>query len=366
MTEKKDDKATWEEFVVRMREKLPTGQVIHDEIGLSWEVIAQNVYYCSRNDVEKYAKLLPREYYTVKQEAAAKTVLDIWDKAIHVYQKTLPHQEQRRADVAKRWSKQRQKYEGALYFDISFRRPTDDELEYIRWQTEDKNYTPVYDGEYNIQDAIYDGIAARNKQALLKQIKPVLEGIRLECTKRLSAFYDGYTAFSYIPLVACISIMTESAKQQLKETIDDINADTKEQLQRAIYHSKALVACAEICQGDNAKLRGGQKTTWNSFEEKTKGALYLHVLRMAALVLVFHIWEWSGTELEILMEHAFCLSRKKQREIQAKAKELLDAGGIQPPHTLEEIRPFIEETAGEEKALEEYFKLEVASNVYEM
>lgn len=88
MMEKKEIQTlTWEEFVLRMKQALPTGQVIHDEIGISWEVIAREVYYCSRNDVNKYAKYLPSVYYTVKQGEAVKAVMDIWDKAVHAYQK---------------------------------------------------------------------------------------------------------------------------------------------------------------------------------------------------------------------------------------------------------------------------------------
>ena len=91
-----------EDTVFRLGQELPTGQVIHDEIGVSWEIIAAEVYFCSGNEVKKYANLLPREFYTAKQEKAVKMTLDIWDKAILAYQETLPHQEQRRIDVKKK------------------------------------------------------------------------------------------------------------------------------------------------------------------------------------------------------------------------------------------------------------------------
>ena len=259
-----------EATVFRLERELPTGQVIHDEIGVSWEIIAAEVYFCSRNEVKKYANLLPREFYTAKQEKAIKMTLNIWDKAILAYQKTLPHQEQRRIDIEKKWKRERPKYETALNFSLRFGRLTDDELAYIREQTKENDYTPAYDGEYDILDVEYDEIAFNNKLKLLEQMKPVVGRLPVEASKILTAFYDGYTAFAYIPLMACISIMTESAKQQLKEAVDSIKADTKEQFQRAIYHSKALVDCAGICQNDSEKLRGGQKTVWNSFEKKNK------------------------------------------------------------------------------------------------
>ena len=87
---------------------------------------------------------------------------------------------------------------------------------------------------------------------------------------------------------------------------------------------------------------------------------------MAALVLVFHVWEWSKYDLEMLMEYAFCLSDSKRQEILKEAKELLFSGEIKQGHTLEEINPFIEEIMGEEEAFEHYFKLEIANQVYDM
>lgn len=355
-----------EDTVFRLGQKLPTGQVIHDEIGVSWEIIAAEVYFCSRNEAKKYANFLPRVFYTAKQTEAVKATMDIWDKAIIAYAEAMHCQEQRKLDVERKWNQERPKYETALNFSLRFGRLTDDELEYVREQTKENDYTPAYDGEYDILDVEYDEIASNNKQKLLEQMKPVVERLPVEAAKKLTAFYDGYTAFAYIPLMACISIMTESAKQQLKEAIDSIKADTKEQFQRAIYHSKALVDCAGICQNDSKKLRGGQKTVWNSFEEKTNGALYLHSLRMAALVLVFHVWEWSKDDLEMFMEYAFCLSDSKRQEILKEARKLLFKGKIQSPHTLEEIKPFIVESMSEEEALEHYFKLEIANQVYDM
>lgn len=34
-----------EDIVFRLVQKLPTGQVIHDEIGVSWEIIAAEVFF---------------------------------------------------------------------------------------------------------------------------------------------------------------------------------------------------------------------------------------------------------------------------------------------------------------------------------
>lgn len=361
-----DQDVELDDLIFQLQRKLPTGQVIHDEIGVSWEVIAENVYFCSRNEIGKYAKHLPRTYYTANQEEAAKATIAVWDKVIRAYQETLPHQEQRRIDVERKWKQERPKYETALHFAARFNRYTDDQLAYIREQTKEADYTPAYDGEYDVLDVAYDKIALDNKQLLLARMRLQFEELSFEQAKKLAVFYEGYTTFAHTPLVACISIMTESAKQQLKETIDSITANTKEQFQRAIYHSKALLDCARIYQDDNVKLRGGQEAAWNSFEEKTKGVLYLRALRMAALVLVFHVWEWSKDDLEILMEYTFCLSDSKRQEILTEAKELLFKGEIQPQHTLEDIKPFMVETLREEEALEHYFKLEIANQVYDM
>lgn len=354
-----------EEFDLQMSLELPTGQVIHDEIGVSWEVIAAEVYFCSRNDVKKYAGFLPKVFYTANQMEAATAVLAVWDKVISAYQESLFHQEQRRADVGKRWKRERPRYARALNYAARFDHLSEDELGYIREQTGEADYTPVYDGEYNKLDMAYDEIAHNNKQILLGRIKPVLEKLPIEQSRKLAAFYGGYTALAYAPFVACVSILSEDAKQRLKEEIDSMTANTKEQFQRAIYHSKALVDCAGICQNDSEGLRGGQKTVWNSFEEKTKGALYRHALRMAALVLVFRVWEWSKYELEMFMEYALFLDGIKQTEILERTKGLLFAGEVQPSHTLEEIRPFISEMMGEQELLEHYFGLEIANDVYD-
>ena len=60
------------------------------------------------------------------------------------------------------------------------------------------------------------------------------------------------------------------------------------------------------------------------------------------------------------------LSDSRRQEILNEAKELLFRREIQPPHTLEKIKPFIVKTMGEEEALERYFKLEIANQVYDM
>lgn len=360
-----DPNINLEEFIFQIEKDLPTGSTVHDEIGVSWEIIAEKVYICSRNDVKKYAKLLPRAYYTAKQEEATKMTMDIWDKVILAYQATLPHQEQRRTDVEKRWKQERPRYEKALNFAARFRCLSDDELEYIREQTKEADYTPAYDEEYDVLDVAYDEIAASNKSKMLEKMEAVLEKLPIEQSRKLEKYFIGYAALAYIPLVACISVMTESAKRELKRQIDSVTANTQEQLQRATYHAKELVDCYGIRQGNNVKLRGGWQTVWYNFEEKTKGAWYLYALRMAALVLVFKVWEWKDYELEMLMEYTFFLNDAQQREVMSSAKELLAAGEIQSAHTIQEIRPFIIEATKEQEIIERYFELDIADEVYD-
>lgn len=353
------------EFLNKVEQELPTAQVIHDEIGVSWEIIAVKVFSCSRNEVKKYADFLPKEFYTERQKKAAQAVLDIWDKVIRECREYIRFQDSRASGVENRWKQERPKYERALKFAAQFLRPSESELEFIRLQTGKKDYVPEYDGEYDILDVAYDQIAHNNKEILLKKLEPVLNNLPIEQSRKLGAYYGGYAALAYIPLMSCISIMSESAKRKLKRQIDSMTANAQEQLQRATYYAKDLVDCYGIRQGNNVKLRGGWQTVWYKFEEKTKNALYLHALRMAVLVLVFKVWEWKDYELEMLMEYTFFLNDTQQREVMSSAKELLAAGESQSTQTMEEIRPFIVKTMKEEEVIERYFKLDIANKVYD-
>lgn len=361
-----DPNTNLEEFVFQIERELPTGTVIHKKIGVSWEVIANKVYYCSRNDVKNYADFLPRVFYTASQEEAAKAVLDIWDGAISAYQKTLSHQEQHRAEVEKKWKSERPKYERALNLAARFCRISTDELAYIRAETGNESYIPVYDVEYDPLDIDYDKITRENKQKLIERMKPVLEKIPIKQSQRLAAFYNGYAALADTPLVACVSIMTEDARQILKKEIDGMTGTAKEQLPRAVNHANVLPDWYGIRQGEKAQLGGGWKTVWRDFETKAKNAWYPYALRVAALVLVFPAWEMTELELELFMEYALVLDDTQRHMILGKAKELLSPGNIQPHHTLEEIKPFISKITGEQETLEHYFELEIASEVYDM
>lgn len=355
-----------EEFVFQIERELPTGRVIHDEIGVSWEIIAAGVYFCSRNEVKKYADFLPKVFYTANQEEAAQEVLSVWEKAFAEYRESIVNQDGRVSEAEKKWKQERPKYERALKFSAQFTRLSEAELCYIRGRTGEADYTPGYDGEYDILDVAYDETAHSNRKILLGRMEPVLKKLPIEQTRKLASFYGGYAALAYIPLVAHISIMTEDARQELKGRIDSMTANVRDQLQRAACHAKELADCHGIRQGDSIKLRGGWQTVWHTFEEKTNGAWYLHVLRIAALVLTFPVWEMADSELEALMEYAFFLDNAQQREILNRAKELLAAGEMQSPHKLEEIQPFVSGTAGEQEVLEQYFDLEIASAIYDM
>lgn len=352
------------ELLFKVERELPTAQVIHDEIGVSWEIIAAEIFCCSRNEVKKYNDFLPKEFYTKRQEEAAQAVLNIWDKVIRECRKYIRFQDGRASGVEDKWKQERPKYERALKFAARYMRPSESELEYIRLQTGNKNYIPEYNGAYDILDVAYDEIAVSNKRKLLEKMETVLKRLPIEQSQKLMTFYGGYAAIAYTPLVACVSIIPESAKWKLKRQTDSMTANTQEQLQRATYHAKDLIECYGIRQGNNVKLRGGWQTVWYKFEEKTRDAWYLYALRMAALVLVFKVWEWKNYELEMLMEYTFFLNDAQQQEVMSSAKELLAAGEIQSAQTMEEIRCFIFKAMKEEEIIERYFKLDIAGKVY--
>ncbi len=354
-----------EDFLFQIESNLPTGRVVHNEIGVSWDIIAQNVYYCSRNDIEKYADYLPREFYYVNQEEAAKQILSIWDDVISKYIESIPNQDGRSSEAEKKWRRERPKYERALNFAVRFRHISDAELKYAEAQDKDADDSILYGGEYDILDVAYDKIAHNNKGIVLERLKPVLEKVPIEQFRRLTAFYDGYTAIAHIPLVALASIMSEGAKLQLKKEIDGIMGSIKEHFQCAVYYSKALTACNGIRQGDNAKLRGGQKSVWEEFTRKTEGALYLHALRMAVLVLKFSVCDMKDYELEMFMEYALFLGGNQQKDILQRAKQLISSEKIDTSQIMKSIEPFISETMREEEQIERYLDLEIANSVYD-
>ena len=355
-----------EEAVIWLSRQKPTGKVIHDEIGVSWEVIAREVYICSRNDVQKYADFLPIAFYTADEGKAVKEALDSWDNVIEKYAESIPEQEGRACEVKEKWDKERPKYERALSFAAKYGVLTRGEVAYIQARTGNTRNLPLDDWEYDPLDVAYDEMAYANKKILLERMKPVLEKLPIEQSQKLAAFYDGYTTLAYIPLVAFIRIMPENAKQKLKGQIDGMTASAKEQLPRVSHHAKALGAFYGIRQGNNEKLRGGRKTVWRNMEERFSSSWYLHALRMAALVLLYPVWALTDADLEMLMEYAVFLNDTQQQEIMKNAREQLTAGQIQTPHTLAEVETFMPGTKGEQEILERLFGLEIASEVYDM
>lgn len=359
MFEEMRDMVKWDE--------LPTGKVIHDEIGVSWEIIASQVYFCSRNEVKKFADFLPRVFYTAKQNEAAQAVLETWDKAIKEYDCVVRVQSGRTSGVKEKWEKARPKYGNTLKLVAQSLRLSDDELDYIRMQPGKAEYCPGYDGEYDVLDIAYDEIANKNKAILLKEMEPKLKELSIEQAKELTALYNGYACLFSTPFVVYTSVMSADARQDLKRQIDGLTVNTQEQLRYAVFNATALVDCQKMLQKDRMKLRGGWDTVWASFEEHTKRARYLHVLRMAAMLLRFPIWELEGSELEMLMEFSFCLNDSRQAEILSMAKKKLVDGNIDSSHTLEEIQPFICKAMREEQEiLEHYFELDSANSVYDI
>jgi len=348
-----------DKYVEIQQRSLPTAETIHREIGLSWEVIAKTVFFCSRNTVEKYSYCLPKQFYTAKPEEAVQKVLAIWENAIQDYIKSIPHQEKRASEVRERWNEERPKYERALQFEILLR-PNDEEIKYM-----DSSLGISFDAETEPYDPAliaYDTIAIENKEKLLERMKPILEKLLVEQIAKLANYYDGYTNLVSLPFWSCVGIMAEPGRKKLKEKMDGMSGGVQEHMYRALSQVKTLMDCQGIRESNTAQLRGGLKSVWGKFERKTMCSVYIHALRMAFLVLLLHVWDMEDYELEMFIEYAIFLNEKQQEEILDTTKELLMAGEIQLPYTIDVIRPFLNETMGEEEILERYFGLPIAGN----
>lgn len=348
-----------DDYVEIQFRNLPTAKMIHDKIGLSWEVIARTVFFCSRNTVEEYSYCLPKQFYTAKPEEAVQKVLDIWENAIQDYIKSIQHQEKRASKVRERWNEERPKYERALQLEILLR-PDDEEIKYM-----DSNLGISFDAETEPYDPAliaYDTIAIENKEKLLERMKPILEKLPVEQIAKLANYYDGYTNLVSLPFWSCVGIMSEPGRKKFKEKVDGMSGSVQEHMYRALSQVKALMDCQGIRESNTAQLRGGWKSVWGKFERKTMRSVYIHALRMAFLVLLLYVWDMEHYELEMFIEYTIFLDEKQKEEILDTAKGLLIAGEIQPPHTMDTIRPFLNETMGEEEILERYFGLPVAGN----
>lgn len=295
---------------------LPTAKAVHDDTGLPFSSILQIYMFQNIRTLKKHFEELP---FPIKEENDIEKTVNMYEKEIIKYEARFPN---KGSEVRRKWEAVKAQYRMALKIEL------------------DSVNLPVEFKEYRSQ----------NCKKLLSYLEPKFNKLTPSQKLKVAHYFNGYAGlfdrccWNCDLLLKCISVMTETAKVELKQYIES----KKVELDRAAIYwlSENIAWCQKIRISDNGKeLHKNHKDAWRVLEKKfneldiySVDSNYERMLGVALIIDFLSKQNIKEGDLEIIMSHALFLNRPQAADVLRKALDMLIPENIEPRIAAEQVQ----------------------------
>lgn len=295
---------------------LPTAKAIHDDTGLPFSSILQIYMFQNIRTLKKHFEELP---FPIKEENDIEKTVNVYEKEIIKYEARFPN---KGSEVRRKWEAVKAQYIAALKAELC---DTQEAYEYsvkLPWK--------------------FRKYREENREKLLFKLKSMFSALTPGQKLKIAHYFNGYAGlfdrccWNCDLLLGCISVMTETAKVELKQYIES----KKVELDRAAIYwlSENIAWCQKIRISDNGKeLHKNHKDAWRVLEKKFNeldiygdDGNYEKMLGVALIIDLLSEQSIEEGDLEIIMSHALFLNRPQAADVLRKALDMLIPENIEP------------------------------------
>lgn len=305
------------------RLKLPTAEAVYEDTELPYLYILEVYPFDDIRTLKKHLDELP---LPVKTESDISKIINSYERQINMYAKK---RSSRSEQTKYRWEKVKAQYEAALAVELK----ENPDVKKLQMQ--------------------FDENRKSNQMDLLKRLKPIFYSLDRDQQLKLAYYFYGYTglfgAFTYYSdlLLACVGIMTKTAKDELKQYIESMEPSRS---RPELYILGGTIAWGQkIRCGNGKELKKSPDSAWPTFKMKfteldiyNDDYIYIGMLGVATLIILLEKLRMTDDDLELIMSCALFLNGEKQAEVLCKAVNMLIPGNIDPSHNMEEVQYILE------------------------
>lgn len=331
---------------------LPTAKAVHDDTGLPFSSILQIYMFQNIRTLKKHFEELP---FPIKEENDIEKTVNMYEKEIIKYEARFPN---KGSEVRRKWEAVKAQYRMALKIEL------------------DSVNLPVEFKEYRKE----------NREKLLFKLKSMFSALTPGQKLKIAHYFNGYAGlfdrccWNCDLLLKCISVMTETAKVELKQYIES----KKVELDRAAIYwlSENIAWCQKIRISDNGKeLHKNHEDAWRVLEKKfneldiySVDSNYERMLGVALIIDFLSKQNIKEGDLEIIMSHALFLNRPQAADVLKKALDMLIPENIEPRIAEKQVQQIRKDLENEEGVnfddaaiqgrLEQQFKLRLGKKLF--
>lgn len=341
--------------------RLPTARAVHDDTGFPFSSILEVYPYQEIRTLRNHLDELP---FPIKKEADVGKTIIKYEEQIVKYEKKFST---KGSAVRRKWDTVKAQYKAALEAEL-------------RSTQEDHEYGVIL-------PAKFQKYRKEKREKLISYLKPIFNGLEDSQKRKLAHYFNGYAGLFQRPfcncdlLFECVSIMTESAKAELKQYIRSIEPELNRS--EIYFLSENIAWCQKIrTSNSGTELHKGPENTWEVLKNKINrlkigndDSDYGKMLGIALLIDLLGKSEIIEPDLEIIMDHALFLNRYQAGGVLEKALDMLIPENIKPEIVWEQVQQIRRELENEKRVgfndtailgrLEQHFGLILENEIFQ-
>lgn len=313
---------------------LPTAKAVHDDTGLPLSSILEVYPFQEIRTLKRHLEEFP---FSIREEADIETIISKYEKQIIKYEDKFSN---KGSEVRRKWEAVKAQYIAALKAELC---DTQEAYEYsvkLPWK--------------------FRKYRKENREKLLFKLKSMFSALTPGQKLKIAHYFNGYAGlfdrccWNCDLLLKCISVMTETAKVELKQYIES----KKVELDRAAIYwlSENIAWCQKIRISDNGKeLHKNHEDAWRVLEKKfneldiySVDSNYERMLGVALIIDFLSKQNIKEGDLEIIMSHALFLNRPQAADVLKKALDMLIPENIEPRIAEEKVQQIRKDLENEE------------------
>lgn len=313
---------------------LPTAKAVHDDTGLPLSSILEVYPFQEIRTLKRHLEEFP---FSIREEADIEAIISKYEKQIIKYEDKFSN---KGSEVRRKWEAVKAQYIAALKAELC---DTQEAYEYsVKLPWEFRKYRK------------------ENREKLLSDLNPMFNKLTPGQKLKVAHYFNGYAGlfdrccWNCDLLLKCISVMTETAKVELKQYIES----KKVELDRAAIYwlSENIAWCQKIRISDNGKeLHKNHEDAWRVLEKKfneldiySVDSNYERMLGVALIIDFLSKQNIKEGDLEIIMSHALFLNRPQAADVLKKALDMLIPENIEPRIAEEKVQQIRKDLENEE------------------